>query len=73
MTSATEIELLALVEKLEPADLHKAAAILFRAWCDHSGASHDSAVEFFAGVIDRQTGEVREKLEVLANILHQIR
>jgi hypothetical protein len=73
MTSASEIELLALVEKMGPSDLNNAAAIFFKAWCDHRGASHDSAVEFFVSVINRQTGEVREKLEVLTTTLYQIR
>lgn len=69
MNSATEIEILALVEKLGPSDLDIAAAFLFKAWCDHHGASHDSAVEFFVSVIGRQTLEVREKLEVLTSTL----
>lgn len=71
VTSATEIELLALVEKLGPTDLLTAASILFTAWCEDSGVSHDKAHEFFVRIIELQTSEARDKLKVLADALQQ--
>lgn len=67
MTSTLEIELPALVEKLDPDDFPRAAALLFKAWCDDRGASDDSVYEFFLAVIEMQSGEARQQLECMAD------
>lgn len=52
MNSGLEVELLALVEKLKPDQLPKAAAVLLKAWCDHRDVSLDSAYEFFVEILE---------------------
>lgn len=67
MTSTLEIELPALVEKLDTGDFPKAAALLFKAWCDDRGASDASVHEFFLAIIEMQSGEPRQQLEYMAD------
>lgn len=67
MTSTLEIELPALVEKLDTDDFPRAAAFLFKAWCDDRGASDDSVHEFFLAIIEMQSGEARQQLESMAD------
>ncbi|MBU1336452.1 MAG: hypothetical protein KJ944_07245 [Alphaproteobacteria bacterium] len=73
MKPAIDIELQALVEKLELLDLQKAAALIFKEWCFEQGASPETALEFFERIIEMQPDQARQDLGDLANTLRKIR
>lgn len=66
MEVTIEIELSALIEKLEGEALPMAAARLLEKWCADKGTSHESIYEFFAAITDHQSGPAREQLESMS-------
>lgn len=73
MNTAIDIELQALVERLDHSDLQKAAALIFKKWCGDRGTSSESALEFFESTIAMQPSPAKEALGNLANTLREIR
>jgi hypothetical protein len=66
METAEEVELHALIEKLDVADLPIAAAAMLRAWCTAKGAGHDDVYEFFAAITELQSGRTRQQLDLMS-------
>lgn len=73
MKPGVDIEFRAVVEKLERSDLQQAAALIFREWCLDQGASPETALDFFADIIEMPSDQVSEDLGSLADTLRRIR
>ncbi|MBW4656763.1 MAG: hypothetical protein KME20_27510 [Kaiparowitsia implicata GSE-PSE-MK54-09C] len=73
MKPEVEIEFRAVVEKLEISDLQQAAALIFREWCLDQGTSTETALKFFATIIEVSPDQVSEDLGSLASTLRRIR
>lgn len=66
MDHIQQVELAALVEKLDVEDLPSAAARLLRKWCEAKGVSHEAIYAFYAGITEEQSGSVRDQLDMMS-------